>query len=115
MGVGHFLLYVSAIQTRKQCGSASEFVERFLVNLIDVGYAPYYFEARTKSCSALLIFPVGGVIVDSAHCLQEEEFDRPTAAYLNFCPRALSTDPAHFSTQLHLVLKELVHSLVCTV
>lgn len=57
-------------------------------------------------------FAIGGVIVDSAHCLQEEVYDRPTAAYLNFCPQALSTDPAHFDTQQYLVLKELIHSLV---
>ena len=59
-----------------------------------------------------VIFAIGGVLVDSAHCLQESLYDRPTAAYLNFCPRALSTDPTHFDAQLYLVLKELIHSLV---
>ena len=58
------------------------------------------------------MFVVGGVFVDSAHCLQEGDYDRPSAAYLNFCPLALSTDSAHTAIQLQLVIKELIHSLV---
>ena len=58
------------------------------------------------------VFVAGRPLADSAHCLQEDDFDRPTAAYLNFCPRALSSDSAHITPQLQLVLKELIHSLV---
>ena len=69
-----------------------------------------YYSGSHVTC--VDIFVAGGVLVDSAHCLQEEVYDRPMAAYVNFCPRVLSTDPAHFDTQLYLVLKELIHSLV---
>ncbi|XP_064400256.1 leishmanolysin-like peptidase [Halichondria panicea] len=51
-------------------------------------------------------------MLEGGHCLQEQEFDRPVAGYINFCPEALSIDPATFSRQQHALMHQLIHTLV---
>lgn len=53
----------------------------------------------------------GYPLVYAAHCQQEEEFDRPIAAFLNFCPYSLTVDPALYHSQQAMVLHELIHAM----
>ena len=103
-GVGdghHFLLYVSAIDDKK-CSSTSKLATPPLPSNYKFIFMLFHY----------ILLYIGGILADSAHCLQEDDFDRPTAAYLNFCPRALSTDHTLSTLQLQLVLKELIHTMV---